>query len=87
MCTLLQVFIGNGDQPFGSKGVINVTSTMTTAEKKLCYLNHPPSPWLDVQTTNIKQFTISYDESGYAGLLIPVNNITEKMSVQVQFIL
>ncbi|XP_053406548.1 CD109 antigen-like [Mercenaria mercenaria] len=79
------VFVGYGDEPVGSAGFINVIPTVTTAEERLCLLNNPPTRWLDKRTTILQNFTIAFDESGYAALNVPVSNHTDLLVLQLSY--
>lgn len=82
--TILQIFIGRGKIPTGTTGLINVEVTATTAVERECLINDPPYTWLDVQTTAVDEFTINFDQSGYAPLTIPTDfELAEKINVQV----
>lgn len=74
------IFVGyDNDEPIGTSGIIHVTPTVTTAEETLCLLNNPPTKWLDVKTTTLQNFTLSFDESGYAALNVPISAHTDKV--------
>ncbi|XP_060555454.1 uncharacterized protein LOC132716235, partial [Ruditapes philippinarum] len=79
------IFVGYGDEPVRTSGTINVVPTVTTAEVKQCNLNNPPTKWLDIQTTVMKNFTVTFDESGYGALNFPVSVHTDKIQFELNY--
>ncbi|XP_060601778.1 CD109 antigen-like [Ruditapes philippinarum] len=77
------IFIGHDDEPVGTSGIINVIPTVTTAEVKQCNLNNPPTKWLDIQTTVMQNFTVTFDESGYGALNVPISVHTDKVQFEL----
>lgn len=81
----LQIFVGRGDEPLGYPGIIRIKQKVTIAELNDCLLNNPPYKWLKKSEFTFNEYTISFDESGYASLNVPVRLHTDELQLDVRF--